>query len=203
MKRLIIILSLLFVSIVSHAAAWSKTCTLWFNSVGPNIEPNGLTNYFEPANPSPLPTYKIFENVYTSSGETGLPHQHYNFQTTCVTGSTYVFTDNHVTDPNSPARTATDCIFVEFVNYGIPYAVWPGGHAEQVSFTAYVRNALNGQYVCANGYLWPGDSWCVWAVYFNWQRPDELQVAFVDSGNCTSYNCQPQNMLNYELFWGQ
>ncbi len=203
MKRLIIILSILFVSIVSHAAAWSKTCTLLFNNVGPNIEPNGITNYFEPANPSPMPVYKIFENAYTASGETGLPHHHYTFRTTCEVGTSYVFTDNHVTDPTSPARTVSDHIFVQFVNYGIPYAIWPGGHGEQVGFTAIVRNALNGQYVCDNGYLWPGDSWAVWVVDFNWQRPDELKVRFVDSGSCTSYNCQPQNMYSYELFWGQ
>lgn len=203
MKHIILILSILCLSTVSHSAEWSKTCTIWFNSVGANIEPSGITNYFEPANPSPMPVYKVFENAYTSSGDTGLPHHHYTFRATCEVGTTYVFTDNHVTTPGSPARTTSDHIFIQFINYGIPYAVWPGGHAEQVGFTAFVRNALNGQYVYANGYLWPGDTWAIWVVDFNWQRPDELAVRLVDCGSCTTYNCQPQNMYSYELFCGQ
>lgn len=203
MKTTFLACCFLVASFASNAATWSRTCTLWFNQVGANITPCGITNYFEPYHTSPLPTYKIFSNTWTASGETGLPHHHYTFETTCVTGSSYVFYDNHVTNPDSPAHTTTDCIFVQFVNYGIPYQIWNGGHGEQVGFTAYVRNALNGQYVCAEAFLWPGETWALWAVYFNWQRPDELTVRFIDSGTCTTYNCQPQNVLDYELFFGQ
>ena len=204
MKTAILAITSAALTITSPAVTWSKTAAVWFTPVGSLAQPNGTTAYFQPLYTSPLPSYKVYGNSWTSSGETGLPHWHYNYVGMYEPNGIYNFTDNHPINlsPADPMWTPSDCIYIQWINYGIPFEVAPNANVLQTAFTVVLKNALNNTYEVRHAYIWPGDTWATFVVRFNWQRPDELLVHEIDSGSCTTYNCQPDIIIYEQYGWG-